>query len=105
ERTSFGLPSGWGTHLGYGILFSLWVGWLLLPYRRFRLAPAANDMIIRGMKDAVFVLNAQNEIVVANPTAAQLLATTPNELIGQPLRRFSSEWADHVAEYQQTQEV
>ncbi len=105
ERAGFAATTGLGIHLVYGISLSLLFGWLLLPHQRFRLAPAANDMIIRGMKDAVFVLDAHNEIVVANPAAAQLLAATPNDLIGQPLQRFSPDWAAHVAEYQQTQEV
>lgn len=60
------------------------LAWSLFRYRLLDLAPAAHDMIVRSISDAIFVLDSQQRIVEANPSAAKLLRTDVRDIIGKP---------------------
>jgi PAS domain S-box-containing protein len=59
------------------------LAWSLFRYRLLDLAPAAHDMVVNSMSDAVLVLDTDQRIVEANPAAAALLAAPGQQLIGQ----------------------
>lgn len=64
------------------------VAWSLFRLRLLELAPAAHDMVVRSMSDAVLVLDTEQRIVEANPAAARLLRASIHELIGKPMLEF-----------------
>jgi PAS domain S-box-containing protein len=66
------------------------LAWSLFRYRLLDLAPAAHDMVVHSMSDAVLVIDPDQRIVEANPAATALLATPSHQLIGQPAPKHLS---------------
>jgi PAS domain S-box-containing protein len=73
--------------------------WALFRYHMLDLVPAAREMVIEHMRDAVIVLDRQNRVVDANPAAAQIVGSTPIELIGKPLPEIAPDHADLYAAF------
>jgi len=70
------------TPFGYG-LTSFLFAWSLFRYKLFDIMPAAQGTILRGMSDAVIVLDAQNRVIDLNPVAQKLSLQSPAQAIGQ----------------------
>ncbi|MBN1451604.1 MAG: PAS domain-containing protein [Anaerolineales bacterium] len=66
----------------------------MLRYRLFDLHPIARDMVVNGLSDAVFVLDAQNRIVDVNPAALNVLSLSQDKVVGQPARVVFAPWKD-----------
>jgi PAS domain S-box-containing protein len=85
------------------------LAWSLFRHRLLDLAPAAHDMIVRSISDAIFVLDWQGRIVEANPAAAKLLGDKVHDLIGRPANdlfaTISYEFALACQERESTREV
>jgi PAS domain S-box-containing protein len=73
----------------YGIMLAcLPIAWALFRHRLLDLTPAAHEMVIRSIGDAVFVLDRENRVVDANPAGARFLEVELAQLIGQPAGQF-----------------
>jgi PAS domain S-box-containing protein len=66
----------------------------LLRYHLFDLHPIARDMVVNGLSDAVFVLDAQNRVVDVNPSALKVLGLSQDKVIGQTARVVFAPWKD-----------
>ncbi|MFN2151920.1 MAG: histidine kinase N-terminal 7TM domain-containing protein, partial [Anaerolineales bacterium] len=66
----------------------------MLRYRLFDLHPIARDMVVNGLSDAVFVLDAQNRVVDVNPAALKVLGLSQDKVIGQTARVVFAPWKD-----------
>jgi PAS domain S-box-containing protein len=66
----------------------------MLRYRLFDLHPIARDMVVNGLSDAVFVLDAQNRVVDVNPSALDVLGLSQDKVIGQTARTIFAPWKD-----------
>jgi PAS domain S-box-containing protein len=58
----------------------LCVSWALTRYRLFDLVPIARDAVIEQLPDPVFVLDAKNRLLDANPAARSLFGEAPPKL-------------------------
>jgi diguanylate cyclase (GGDEF)-like protein/PAS domain S-box-containing protein len=59
------------TPLGFlvsGVIY----GWVLLRFQLLRLVPIAREALVENMRDAVLVLDSQNQVVDFNPAASRL---------------------------------
>jgi PAS domain S-box-containing protein len=81
------------------------LAWSLFRYRLLDLAPAAHDMIVRSISDAIFVLDSQGRIVEANPAAAKLTGSGLNDLVGQPATDIFTGISEQFAHLCQEREV
>jgi PAS domain S-box-containing protein len=72
------------------LLFGLVAGHALARRRSARLAHEHGDNIIEHASDAIISTDSANTIVMANPSAAAMFATTVEEMRGSPLGRFIS---------------
>lgn len=61
------------------------IGYSLFRYQLLDILPAAYDLVVTSMKDAVIVINIEQRIVSANPSAAQMIGRAAKELVGRPL--------------------
>jgi PAS domain S-box-containing protein len=59
-------------------------------------APAAYELIVRGMYDGVIVLSAQNQILELNTAARDLIGHPASEIIGQPVEQIWPEWPGQI---------
>lgn len=59
------------------------IGWSLFRFRLFDLVPAAYDLIISSMSDAVIVLDARDQVLDVNPAAARLIGLPASEIVGR----------------------
>jgi PAS domain S-box-containing protein len=67
--------------------------WGLARGRLVRLMPVARGVVVEGMADAVFVLDAFRHVVDVNPAASRVLGRTRGDLIGRPLDSlFPHQW-------------
>lgn len=80
-------------------------GWNLYRFRLMDLVPVARHEVMRGMADAVLVLNRANRIVDANPAARRLLGRESSEVIGRPVAEFLAQRRDLVARYEGVEEA
>jgi signal transduction histidine kinase len=61
------------------------IGYSLFRYQLLDILPAAYDLVITSMKDAVIVVNVEQRIVSVNPSAAQMLKKPSRQMVGCPL--------------------
>ncbi len=73
--------------------------WALFRYQMLDLVPAARELVIEHMPEAVIVLDRQNRVADPNPAAAQIIGGAPATLIGQPLQQLAPEHADLYAAF------
>ena len=59
------------TPLGF-VVSGIIYGWVLLRFQLLRLVPIAREALVENMRDAVLVLDAQNQVVDFNPAASRL---------------------------------
>lgn len=73
----------------FGMMLSCWpLAWALFRHQLLNLTPAAHDMVIRSLSDAVFVLDRGDRLVDANPAAARLLGMDQEQIVGQPAQQL-----------------
>jgi PAS domain S-box-containing protein len=75
---------------------NLIVAWGLFRYRLFDVIPVAREAVIESMRDAVFVLDAQNRLVDFNHTALAFAGCTARDLIGRPADLALTQWPELV---------
>lgn len=61
------------------------LGYSLFRYQLLDILPAAYDLVVTSMVDAVIVVNVEGRIVSANPSAAGMIGRTSSRLVGMPL--------------------
>jgi diguanylate cyclase (GGDEF)-like protein/PAS domain S-box-containing protein len=87
-------------HLDPSPLATSVAAWVLvlgvLRYRLLDLRPVARTHVVETMRDAVLVADAHGHVVDLNPAAARLLGRRDGELIGRPVARLLSEFADPI---------
>jgi len=54
--------------------------------------PVAHDVVVRGMTDAVIVLDDQNRILSLNPAAKDLIGCSSPDITGRPLEQVWDAW-------------
>ncbi len=64
----------------------------LLRYRLLDLTPVAWATVVRGMEDAVVVIDGHGRIVELNPAAERLIARKPGEALGSEATRAFDRW-------------
>jgi PAS domain S-box-containing protein len=77
----------------------------MLRYRLFDLHPIARDMVVNGLSDAVFVLDAQNRVVDVNPSALNVLGLSQDKVIGQTARLVFAPWKDLMERFAEESEL
>ena len=87
-------------HLDPSPLATSVAAWVLvlgvLRYRLLDLRPVARTHVVETMRDAVLVADAHGHVVDLNPAAARLLGRRVGELIGRPVARLLSQFADPI---------
>jgi PAS domain S-box-containing protein len=73
--------------------------WALFRYHMLDLVPAARELVIEHMREAVIVLDQQNRVVDINPAAAQIIGAAPAKLIGNPLQQIAPDHAELYAAF------
>jgi PAS domain S-box-containing protein len=74
-------------------------GWSLYRFRLMDIVPVARHMVMRGMADAVLVLDKDYRIVDANPSARRLLGRESSEVIGIAINEFLEQRQDLVDKF------
>jgi len=64
------------------------LGWSLLRFKMFKLIPVARNQIIDTMPDGLVVLDAENQIIDANPSIQKILQQRLKSLIGNKIGTF-----------------
>ena len=64
----------------------------MFRYRLLDLTPVAWAAVVRGMDDAVFVIDRPGRIVELNPAAERLLGRKPHEVLGAEAARVFDRW-------------
>jgi len=70
------------------------IAWGLIRFRIFEIIPIARDAIVENMLDLVVVLDAQGNVVDANPATLFALNQKPAQVIGQPSREVFAQWPE-----------
>lgn len=76
------------------------LAWGLFRFRLLDILPVARDAVIESMSDGVFVLDAVNRVVDANPAACQILDRSAHAIIGQPLSQILVNRPDLLSRYE-----
>lgn len=92
------------TSFGFALAGPL-VAWSLFGLRLLDIVPAARDVVIENLSDAVIVLDAQIRVVDINPAAEKLLSILASGVIGQSAERVFSEYPHLVKRYRHTLEA
>jgi PAS domain S-box-containing protein len=71
----------------------------LFRYRMLDLVPAARDVVVENMADAVIVLDAFDRIVDLNPAAEQVIGTLETKLLGQKIDVLLYDRPDLLEQY------
>jgi len=82
-------------------LLGIAVGGLMVAFTIFRVRrgdvlSVSHKAVIRGMGDAVMVLDAQNYVVNLNPVARHLIGRTASKAVGQPVEQVWPEWPGQI---------
>lgn len=86
-------------------LSCLFMAWSLFRYRLLDIVPVARRAVVDGMKDGVFVLDAQNRIVDINPAGQRFVGQNASAIIGQPAGQVFAKWPNLVERYRHTTEA
>jgi PAS domain S-box-containing protein len=61
------------------------LAWSLVRFKLFEIVPAARDMVIENLRDAVIVLDDEGRVVDLNPSARGIIGETAEDAIGKLL--------------------
>lgn len=94
---SIAIPLGFDLLPSLTPLVYLTVGIILVLLNPMRLRigdilPVAHDVVVRGMTDAVIVLDDQNRILSLNPAAKDLIGCSSPDIIGRPVEQVWAAW-------------
>ena len=82
------------------------IAWSIFRFRPGDIVPVARGAILESMSDCVIVLDPQNRIVDANPSALKLIGVPHSKLLGRPLGEVWSYWPDQInAPQNQNEEI
>ncbi len=81
------------------------VVWGLFRFHLLEIMPVAREAVIEGMSDVLIVLDAHNRVVDLNPTARELIDTSPANVVGRPAAEVFAAWPDFVARYEDVTEL
>jgi PAS domain S-box-containing protein len=88
----------------YGLtLASVVMAWGLFSYGIFDIMPAAREVVLASMMDAVIVLDVQDRIVDLNPAARRLLGPSQTNLIGRSAAQAFDRWPELVEMFRYVQ--
>lgn len=76
------------------------LAWSLFRYRLLDLMPVARAAVIKAMRDAMIVLDAQGRVVDINPAAERLLGVQAAQAMGQAAADIFRSFPELVAHYQ-----
>jgi PAS domain S-box-containing protein len=79
--------------------------WSLLRYRLFEVMPAAHDMVVRSMSDAVIIIDTSNRVVDLNQAAETLINKKAVAVIGQSAATLVPQSPDVLARYRDMREA
>lgn len=77
----------------------------LFRYKLIDLMPAAHELILKVMSDAVLVIDSQNRIVDLNPAAEKLLTVRASHVVGKKVSRVFSNSIDLIERYEDVAEA
>lgn len=82
------------------IVTSLAFAWSIFRHHLFESPPNAFETVIESMSDPVFILDMRNQIVNANPAAAQMLGLSASEIINHHAREVFASQTDILDVYE-----
>lgn len=74
--------------------------WGIFRFKLVNLAPVARDLVIEKMRDGMFVLDAQGNVVDINPAVQNALGVLPAQAIGQRAKDVFHAWPSLVERYE-----
>lgn len=77
----------------------------LFRYKLIDLMPAAHELILKVMSDAVLVVDSQDRVVDLNPAAEKLLTVRASHVIGKQISRVFSNSIDLIERYKDVTEA
>lgn len=92
------------TPYGYAMV-SILFAWSLFRYKLFEIMPTAQGTIIKGMSDAVLVLDAQKHVIDLNPAAERLVGRSASQAVGQSAETVFARIPNLLAHYQATNDL
>lgn len=92
-------PEGLDVNTYALILTALMFAWGILDYRLLDIMPVAREAVLRGMSEAVIVVDSNNQVVYLNPMAQQLAGVTAEASVGRPAVEVFAKWAYIVRDY------
>jgi len=81
------------------------LAWSLFHDRLLDIMPAARGAIIKGMSDAIIVLDQRNRLVDINPAAAALIGVDPDAVLGKPVDNVITQSPELVERYRNVHEA
>jgi PAS domain S-box-containing protein len=88
------------------VAVATWIlGWAIFRLRAVDLRRVGRDAVIESMNHGVIVIDAQEEIVYANPVAQALVGREGKKLIGLEVGEVWTEWPEREGEIDRTTEV
>jgi PAS domain S-box-containing protein len=79
--------------------------WGIFRYRMLDVVPVAHELIMQNLRDPVWVVNAQNDIVDLNPAAQKALDLEAAAVIGKPLQQVFARWSEIASLFYDTTET
>jgi PAS domain S-box-containing protein len=79
------------TPLGFAVAGLVWT-WSFFRFKLFDIVPAARDLVIQNMDDALLVLDDHHRVVDLNPAAERILKRDSATTLGQPLQNIIPAW-------------
>jgi PAS domain S-box-containing protein len=74
--------------------------WGITSFKLVNLAPVARDLVVEKMPDGMIVLDAQGNIVDANPAVQRALGLSASQVIGQRAKDLFNAWPTLVERYE-----
>ena len=75
----------------------------IVRYYLMDIIPIARDTLIEGMSDGVVVLDSQNRLIDINATVAEILNQSQHPIIGEPMEKVFTNWANLVETFHDVQ--
>ena len=75
------------------------VSWGLFRYHLLDVVPVALRLVVDGMSDAVFVLDAEDRVVEVNPVAREIVGDPRGDVVGRPVTEVLSGYRELVERY------
>lgn len=86
-------------------LGNLIVAWGLIRFRIFEIIPIARDTVVENMLDLVVVLDANRQVVDANPAALFALNRKPAQVIGYPVEQVFAQWPELLQLFKENRDI